>query len=132
MRDFYIRDSNWCVRVYCLDESFDSRPILGDLKALNPKDKDLLVVKDMLQNEGLNWGFTFSSYKDRKTLMVIGPAESQKEYFGTINHESFHLAKHIAQCDGLDPFSEEVAYISGGIAGEIYDAFKDIVCLCCR
>lgn len=32
----------------------------------------------------------------------------------------------------LDPFSEEVAYISGGIAGEIYDAFKDIICLRCR
>lgn len=130
MRDFYIRDSDWLVRVYCLDESFDSRPILDDLGALNPKDKDLLVVKDMLQNEGLNWGFTFSSYKDRRTLMVIGPAESQKEYFDTINHESHHLAKHIAFCDGLDPFSEEVAYISGGISGEIYDAFKDTICLC--
>lgn len=78
MRDFYIRDSDWCVRVYCLDESFDSRPILGDLRAIKPKDKDLLIVKDMLQNEGLNWGvyvFVVQRQKDTDGYRTSGESE---------------------------------------------------------
>lgn len=118
---FHIKDHSWIVAVYVLGISFDSKPILSHMRALGAKGKDLLTVEHLMQFEGFNWGFTFSSYEKRQSLMVIGAADSRKELFDTIIHETFHLAKHIAYNDNIDPFSEDVAYIAGGLAGEIFD-----------
>lgn len=129
-RTFYMNSLEWTVEVYCLKPSFDPTPILSALREYSPKDKDMLVASRLMRSGDKNWGFTFSSYRQRASLMVIGPAENQAEYFDTIVHETYHLAKHIAQCDDLDPFSEDVAYIAGDMVKMIYGSFRNMVCLC--
>ena len=131
MKLFYIEDYDWYVEVYCLKPEFDSGPIRDRVAGLNIKDKDLYTIDGLLRSDRPNWGFTFSEPRERRSVMVVGPADSQSEYFNTIIHEASHLSKHIAQRDGLDPFSEEVAYLVGDMAQSIYGGFKDRICLCC-
>lgn len=130
IRKFYIESLDWTLKVICLRPSFDPSPILLALGEYRPSGKELAAAKSLMRTGNMNWGFTFSSYPDRSSLMVIGPSTDQSEYFNTIVHETYHMAKHVAQCDRLDPYSEDVAYIAGDAVKLIYEAFKDMVCLC--
>lgn len=129
-RRFRIDSLDWSIEVYCLAPSFNPSPILSALREFRPSDKDMLVANGLVRSGDTNWGFTFSSYGMRSSLMVIGPADNQSEYFNSVVHETYHLAKHIAQCDNLDPYSEDVAYIAGDVVQMIYNSFKDMICLC--
>lgn len=78
----------------------------------------------------LNTGLTFS--KGRKSIIVIGRAESAGQFLNTLVHEISHLSKHIAKRYGIDPHSEEVAYIIGDTLSMLYNTVSRYLCECCR
>lgn len=125
-----IRRYGWRITVICGADGSDSDEILRLMRRLNASDEDLYQAGSVLRKSAPNFGLTFSSFRDRESLMVIGKAESSEEYFNTVVHESFHLSKHIVQCDGIDPYSEEAAYITGDFVQRMYAEFKDYLCLC--
>lgn len=107
----------------------DSDEILRLMRRLGASDEDLYAAGSMLRKSAPNFGLTFSSFANRESVMVIGVAESSSEYFNTIVHESFHLSKHIAQCDGIDPYSEDAAYITGDFVQRVYTEFGGQLCI---
>lgn len=47
--------------------------------------------------------------------MVIGHASDLFEFADTLSHEKQHLEQAICRADGLDPYGEDIAYVSGAI-----------------
>ena len=66
--------------------------------------------------EDYNSGFTYTSSKYRKSIMVVNRSSSMEEFINTYNHEKNHVEMHICEELGIDPYSEEAAYLSGNMA----------------
>lgn len=63
----------------------------------------------------LNSGFTYSNKEKGKSVVVICEASSKCETEDTLSHEKYHLTRHISTACGIDPDTEEAAYLSGHI-----------------
>jgi hypothetical protein len=47
-------------------------------------------------------------------------------------HELSHLTAYIAKDDGLSFTGEDIAYLEGDLAREIFPAVQPLLCECCR
>lgn len=63
----------------------------------------------------LNQGFTFTDTRLRKSIMVIGIADSREQFMNTIVHEAKHLQSSICRYYGVSDDSEDAAYLIGYI-----------------
>lgn len=67
-----------------------------------------------------NRGITYSNYATKESVMVISVTNSAGESVNTWVHEIIHLAtQHIAVALGITD-NEELAYLGGEIARDIY------------
>ena len=80
----------------------------------------------------LDTGLCYSNYRRRESVMVIAKASSPSEFFNSFHHELKHLESHISDVYRLDPTGEEVAYLSGEIAMEMFPKVRHLICDCCR
>ena len=69
-------------------------------------------------------GFTFSKPSLRRSVVGVGLVSSGPEFLNSAVHEITHVGQHIADADGIDPLSEDFAYLIGDITNEL----ADIVC----
>lgn len=60
-------------------------------------------------------GFTYSNKEDGRSVVVICQGSCPCEEEDTFDHERFHLTMHIVSAYGIDPQSEEAAYLAGHI-----------------
>lgn len=80
----------------------------------------------------LDEGFCYSNPSLRCSVIGIGDVSSGPEFLNTTVHEVAHLALHIAENDGIDPYSEELAYLIGDITYEISDIVCEMSCPHCN
>lgn len=80
----------------------------------------------------LDTGLTYSNYSTHETVMVIGINSSAEEFMNSFCHERKHLEMHIAKAFDLNPWGEEVAYLSGKIGQKMYRVAKKFLCEHCR
>ena len=66
------------------------------------------------------------------TLMFASRAESPEEMYDTIDHELKHCVEHISTYYGIDPKSEEAAYLQGEISKNLFPAVSAAVCPICN
>ena len=85
-----------------------------------------------LESGNLNTGITYSNFGRRDTVMVISRTSSPAEFLNSWEHEKKHLARHIEQTYGIDPFGEEAAYLEGTIAQKMFPVAKKFICEQCR
>ena len=64
--------------------------------------------------------------------MIIGEASCADEFFNTFIHEVGHAAEHIASYYKIKSYSEELQYLTGEIALEMFKESKDLMCDECR
>lgn len=104
-----IEKYDWEVTVYyntvCLDCIYKSLDKIGCTKI----DEMLKFIK----SGDLNTGCIYSNYREHKSVIVIGKANSFGEYLNTVEHEKNHLEMHICKALNIDPFSEDAANLSG-------------------
>ena len=86
----------------------------------------------MLKESKLNHGITFSNTQLRTSIIVIGKTSNASQFVNSFVHEISHLTNHIARTYHLDLNSEEVCYISGDIAQEMFKHCHSLMCDCCR
>lgn len=79
-----------------------------------------------------NNGFTFTDLEGQYTLMFASETTSPEEMFDTITHELKHTTEHISGYFGVDPKSEEAAYLQGEIAKMMFPAVAMAVCPKCH
>ena len=80
----------------------------------------------------LDTGLCFSNPTVRESVLVIAKTSSAAEFFNSYEHEYQHLKGHIATALGFDPNGEEVAYMSGELAREVFPKIRHLLCDCCR
>lgn len=78
----------------------------------------------------LDTGLTYSNYMMRETVMVVGMTSSPVEFLNSFDHERKHLEAHIAQAFRIDPWGEEIAYLSGDIAQMLCKDVQMFICDC--
>lgn len=78
-----------------------------------------------------NTGFTFTDNTTRQSLVVIGLTTCPAEFQNTFDHEKGHLSMHIAQYYNLDPYGEDVQYLTGTIGKAMFPIAKNFLCKHC-
>ena len=68
-------------------------------------------IKDKMIENKLNTGFTYS--KGHHSIIVNAPKTNPKQTINSLTHEVRHLGDDIAKTEKLDPFGEDVAYLTG-------------------
>ena len=79
-----------------------------------------------------NCGYSFSDMDRQFTLMFASETDSPEEMFDTLVHELKHIVEHISSHYGLNPKSEEAAYLQGEIAKKLFPAVAIAVCPKCH
>lgn len=128
----YIDKYDWLVTAYIAITHYEADQILCDLRSIGCYGDTFLVADKKLNENELDSGLTYSSYKDRESVMVTALASSTKQQFNTITHEICHVCAHIAKEVGIDVYSEEFAYLVGDFSMELFPYIKNLLCNCCR
>lgn len=114
--------------------SFDKRDkerILDALVWADAPDSILAHVSDNVSAGFLDEGFTFSNTRLRRSVCAVGRASSGPEVLDTTVHEIIHIAQHVAEEYGIDPYSEEFAYLGGDVSRTISDIVCELSCPHC-
>lgn len=122
----------WRVNAYFAVSCYWTRTILNELCRLGASES---IIKSAYQNIAscsLDTGLCYSSNELRESIIVIAKTSTAAEFFNSFEHEFQHLKGHIATALGFDPNGEEVAYMSGELAREIFPRIQHLLCDCCR
>lgn len=131
-QDFYIEEYGWRIRVYYAVTTYWTERIANDLWDIGCRGDSLEKAVRNLNAGNLNTGITYSNFQDGETVMVISRTSSPEEFLNSWEHEKKHLARHIEQAYGIDPFGEESAYLEGTIAQKMFPVAKRFICEHCR
>ena len=128
----YLDNYDWLIKVFYLIEDPFIEGILGELDSIDCEPGAFYRAAEMLENDELNSGFTYTDEQKHVTFMVICKTTSADEFFNTFIHEIGHAATHIAECNYIDPYSEELQYLQGEIALQMFQEAKEFMCDHCR
>lgn len=128
----YLDQYDWLIKVFYLIENPFIDEILDELDAIDCEPDAFYRAAEMLENGKLNQGFTYTDYEQHVTFIIIGEASCADEFFNTFIHEVGHAAEHIASYYKIKSYSEELQYLTGEIALEMFKESKDLMCDECR
>lgn len=131
-QNFYLEDWDWYVTVYYAVDTFYMDDILGNLEEIGCSEKKIDEIAESLVKHQYNTGLTYSNLRGRCSVMVIGLTSTPAQFQNTFDHEKGHLAMHICEVDGIDPFSEEYQYLTGDIGQSMFPVAKRFLCEHCR
>lgn len=129
---FYIDRYRWEVWAYYNTDELDAQEILSALDYIGVSRFDYTVAEDNLMSGSTNQGLCCSNYRSRASALVISDTSSPKQFMNSLIHEIRHLERHIGQAYGIDPYSEEAAYLAGDIAEQMFPIAKRFICEHCR
>lgn len=132
VQDFNIVRYRWRVRVYYAVTTYRTDDILRDFIEAGCDGIQLKRADNSLKRNTLDTGITYSNFGKRETVMVISLTSSPSEFLNSWEHEKKHLARHIEQAYGIDPYSEDAAYLEGEIAQKMFPVAKKFICEHCR
>lgn len=120
-QQFKMDKFGWNVTIYYTVGEDQKMEIFGELMKLEC-DKDTLdsIVRNLGKAKN-DTGFTYSSFKHQRSIIVIHKASSIGEFINTFEHEKNHLEMHICEALEINPYSEEAAHMSGYLAQMILE-----------
>lgn len=131
--EFYLKNyGNWHVKFFLAVDGYYTEDIINELKDINCEKSNLKKAFSNLSSGQVNTGLTYSNSELRESIMVIGLASSGEQFMNSLVHESKHLEAHIGKALGLDPYSEDTAYLAGEIAQKLYRFTNKLSCRKCR
>ena len=125
---------DWTVDVYYGVTHFDADEIMENLYNIGCPSEHAYTAYQNITNGDKNTGLTYSNYHNKQSVVVIGVADNPAEFINTLTHEQHHLTAHIGKTFGLDVMGEEICYLCGYIAQELFPTSKLFMCecKCCR
>lgn len=75
-----------------------------------------------------NRGYTYTRFGEHLTIIIVTESTSYDQMYDSVQHELKHAVEHISSYYGVDPKSEEAAYLQGEIAKNMYKAVALAVC----
>ena len=130
-QEFTVDCVDWYVIVWYAVDCYHTERIIEDLVRIGCRGEDMRTAKENLLSCQYNNGITFTNNANRSSVIVIGLADSPEQYHNSITHERGHLAMHIAQILGLDPYGEKVRYVEGEIAQKMWQYEHILICPKC-
>jgi hypothetical protein len=131
-QDIHIPKHNWDIRIYYEVTSVWGGLIVRDLIDAGIKGRDAKTALSVVKKSDLNTGLTFSNYEKRRSVVVVFNGSNGAQFFNSMIHEALHVQRHICEADGVDPYSEDAAYILGDMAGMMYPKIKGLLCGCSK
>lgn len=122
----------WKVYVYYDVTNNDTKEILHKLEELGFSYSYLKSAYTILSASKPNEGFTHSNIHTKTSVVVFKKCDSASEFVSSFVHEIGHLSNHIALTYDININGEEVNYISGDIAKEMYAKCHHLMCDCCN
>lgn len=116
----HIPEYGWTAYVYYDTTQYDTDEILNKLYSLGCSEKGILRTRKQLLGGGYNNGFTYSNRVLKQSVVSLGRASEFAQFLNSFVHELQHLSTHIAQANDIPLDGEEICYLSGGIAQEMY------------
>lgn len=128
----YLDTYDILVHAYYATTQYYVEEILDRLYEIGCRGHNLRRAEENLASGKLNTGLTYYSPQHREAVMVIALTSSAAEFFNSLMHELSHLTAYIAKDNGISFTGEEVAYLEGDLAREIFPKTKPLLCDCCR
>ena len=94
--------------------------------------KELKRAETLLRKNNKNVGLTYSNFRHKHSIVVIGLTSTTEEFQNTFDHEKGHLAMHIGKALDIDIFGEEYQYLTGEIGLKMFKIAKRFMCEHCR
>jgi hypothetical protein len=94
--------------------------------------KDRKNAEILLKRGSYNVGLTYSNFKERCSIVVIGLTSTPEEFQNTFDHEKGHLAMHIGKALNIDIFGEDYQYLTGEIGQKMFKIARKFMCEHCR
>lgn len=110
---------DWMVDIFYDVRPHNANEILDRLYDLGCAQKHLYKAERLLRSGVANEGLTYSNPWERRSVIVVGHTDDIWQFLDTLSHEKQHLEQAICKADRLDPYGEDIAYISGDISQAI-------------
>lgn len=116
----HIHKYEWKVYVYYDTTPYDTEELLGKLYQMGCSENGILRTRRQLLEGEYNNGLTYSNRTLKQSVVSLGRASEFAQFLNSFVHELQHLSTHIAQAYGMPLDGEEICYLSGWIAQEMY------------
>lgn len=123
MKKHYVDiDKKWAF-VFAYDIKWKDLGEVGEwLEALGSDEEQIDEAQELLTK--WNKGFTKSNSGLRMSVMCIGKATDESQWWDTLNHEIDHLQDVILRYYDVDQGTEDAAWLQGYIMRKITQALK--------
>jgi len=128
----YLPKYQWRVKAYYSQTCYWTEEIMKELYRLGASKEIMQKAYENMSACSLDTGLCYSDTSSHDSILVIAKTSSAAEFFNSFEHEFQHLKGHIASTCELDPNGEEVAYMSGELARDIFPKIQHLLCDCCR
>ena len=128
----YLEEYDWLIKIFYHATPEDADIILKELDDIDCEPDAFYQAADILESGEINAGCTYTDPEKTVSFIIINETDLAKEFLNTMSHEITHVSQHIAEYRKINPKSEEIAYLVGDIALEMYDIAKDFLCEHCR
>ena len=131
-QEFIVDKVYWKVYVYYDVTLKDAIKIVTKLKEIKlPKSYITSAYTTLISNK-LNQGITETNSKLKESVIVFTKTTNASQFINSFVHEIGHLSNHIARTYNLDLNREEVQYIAGDIAQQMFKRCHTLMCDYCR
>lgn len=131
--EFYLKNyGNWHVKFFLAVSTYYTDDIIDELEYIECEPNNIRKAYENLSSRQVNTGLTYTNSHLHESIMVIGLASCGEQFVNSLVHESKHLEAHIGKALGLDPYSEDTAYLAGDIAQKMYRFTDKLTCHKCR
>ena len=93
---------------------------MGKLYQMGCSENGILRTRRQLLEGEYNNGLTYSNRTLKQSVVSLGRASEFAQFLNSFVHELQHLSTHIVQAYGMPLDGEEICYLSGWIAQEMY------------
>jgi hypothetical protein len=128
---FHIGNKDWWIMATLdISDREDLRDVYESLLSVGVPDFKAREVCMVLSQP--NRGYTLTDYDGKYSLMFISRATSPSQMYDSIDHEKKHVVEHISTYYGVEPKSEEAAYLSGELGRLLFPAAAYVICPHCN
>lgn len=131
-QEFIIDRRYWKVYAYYDVTSKDAIEIVTKLHEIGLPRSYIASAYAMLDSNKLNQGFTQTNNRYKTSVIVFTKTSNASQFVNSFVHEIGHLSNHIAVTYNLDLNGEEVQYIAGDIAQQMFKRCHTLMCDYCR
>lgn len=131
-QEFIVDRRYWKVYVYYDVTSKDITRIVTKLHKIGFTRSYITSAYTILNSNKLNQGLTQTNSRNKTSIIIFTKTSNASQFVNSFVHEIGHLSNHIARTYNLNLNGEEVQYIAGDIAQEMFKQCHTLMCDCCR